>query len=271
MAMNFGCQTYTWQMSYAKYNDQLASILNIVARAGFRGVEAEVCMLGRFYDDPSLLKGELSANGLELAALTLAEPWLGLRETVDEMANADRLIQYLSHFPNAKLILVQLPGKDRSCLLERQQAAISCANAVAKRAWEESGLICAYHPNSPAGSVFRTAEDYEVLFGGIDDRYLGYCPDSGHIARGGMDVLEVFRTQLARIKHVHYKDFDLASREWRTMGRGSLPHQDVTELLHRHNYAGWIMVEEESAFAEEEPDQATLENGAYVKQELIIT
>ncbi|MCQ6558624.1 sugar phosphate isomerase/epimerase family protein [Paenibacillus mendelii] len=270
MTMVFGCQTYTWQMSYAKYNDRLSSILNIVGRAGFRGVEAEVCMLGRFYDDPSLLKEELLARGLELSALTLAEPWLGLRETEEEKTNADRLIQYLSHFPSAKLILVQLPGKDRSRLLERQQSAISCANTVAKRAWETAGLVCAYHPNSPTGSVFRSEEDYKVMFEGLDYRYIGYCPDSGHIARGGMDVLEVFRTQLSRIKHVHYKDFDLVSREWRTMGRGSLPHKDVTELLRRHDYDGWIMVEEESAFAEAEPDQATLENGAYVNRELIV-
>jgi len=265
MKISFGCQTYTWQMNYERYKDSLTAILDVVQQAGFLGVEAEVCMLGDYYDDSEKLLNALQERKLQLAALTLAEPWLGMEETAEERENADRLIRYLQHFPEAKLILVQLPGEDRKDLAFRQQTAISCANAVSKRAFE-AGITAAYHPNSPSGSVFRTEEDYRVLFAGIDDRYLGYCPDSGHIARGGMDPLKVFREQLSRIKHVHFKDYDKISGDWKTMGQGSIPHPDIVSLLEASDYQGWIMVEEESSFAEIHPDEATRDNGKYVSQ-----
>jgi inosose dehydratase len=266
MAIKFGCQTYTWQMSYEKYSDSLVEILDSIQAAGFSGVEAEVCMLGGFYDDHGLLKEALLARGLELAALTLALPWLNPEETEEEKAEADRLIAYLGHFPEARLILVQHPGTDRSNLAQRQNHTLNCVNAVAKRA-NAQGMICAYHPNSPSGSVFRTAEDYAVMFAGLDERYVGYCPDSGHIANGDMDAPALFREKGSLIRHVHFKDIS-ADKQWRTMGEGVLDHPGIVEYLQEIGYDGWIMVEEESEMAEKEPDRATMLNGKYVLEVL---
>ncbi|MEK5060545.1 hypothetical protein BK126_22320 [Paenibacillus sp. FSL H7-0326] len=262
--MRFGCQTYTWQMTYQVYKHRFSDILDVIAGTGFKGVEAEICMLGAYYEDPALLSEAIESRGLELAALTLAEPWLAGKESAAEREQADRLIRYLQHFPGAKLITVQLPGTDRRELDARQQSAIACVNAIGERA-AEAGICCAYHPNSPAGSVFRTASDYEVLFRGLDERYVGYCPDSGHIARGGMDVLEVIRRHRNRIVHVHFKDYDENTREWRTMGQGTLPHSEAVSLLRDTGYEGWIMVEEESAYAKAEPEAATRQNAEYLE------
>lgn len=266
MAMRFGCQTYTWQMSYDQYKDSFADILDTIQRSGFTGVEAEVCMLGSFYEDPKLLQDALKSRNLELAALTLALPWLHPEETAEEKEEAERLFSYLGHFPEAKLILVQLPGTDRSNLEARRLNAIRCVNAVAKRA-AERGIVCAYHPNSPEGSVFRTAEDYEVMFAELDSRYIGYCPDSGHIANGGMGVMAVFRDHASLIRHVHFKDIN-ENKQWRTMGEGVIDHPGIVAFLKSVGYDGWIMVEEESDFAEAEPDTATMQNGKYVSNVL---
>ncbi|NQX60736.1 sugar phosphate isomerase/epimerase family protein [Paenibacillus qinlingensis] len=263
--ITYGCQTYTWQMNLDRYQDELTSILDVIQQSGFHGVEAEVCMLGAYYEEPAKFSKSLQARGLQLAALTLAEPWLHMEETPEERANADKLIRFLQCFPEAKLILVQLPGEDRSNLAFRQQTAIACANAVGKRAYE-AGITTAYHPNSPSGSVFRTEEDYRILFAGLDDRYVGYCPDSGHIARGGMDPIQLFTEQMSQIKHVHFKDYNMHIGEWRTMGKGTLAHPELVALLKQSGYQGWIMVEEESVYAETHPNEATRENGRYVSQ-----
>lgn len=264
MSIDFGCQTYTWQMSYEKYKDEFAHILQVIAQAGFVGVEAEVCMLGRFYESPAQLSEELEKNNLTLAALTLALPWSHREETDEEKQEADRLIQYLRHFPEAKLILVQLPGEDRSNLKERQINGLRCANTVAKRA-HDHGMIAAFHPNSPFGSVFRTLQDYDVMFDGLDSRYLGYCPDSGHIANGNMDVMDIFRKSRDIIRHVHFKDIS-GDKQWKAMGEGVIDHDAIAIYLSGTGYNGWIMVEEESEEAEVEPDKVTLHNGANVKK-----
>jgi inosose dehydratase len=253
-------------MSYEKYKDQLPHILTIVAQAGFQGVEAEVCMLGSLYEDAGRLREELDKNRLKLGALTLALPWLHPKETEEEKREADRLFDYLKRFPEALLILVPLPGPDRSHLAERQKHALRCVNAVAERA-HERGIVSALHPNSPPGSVFRTSEDYKVMFDGMNTDVLGYCPDSGHIANGGMDVMELFAASRSIIKHVHFKDVS-AGKQWKAMGEGVIDHPAVVKLLADSGYQGWVMVEEESKRAESEPDQVTIGNGSYVFNEL---
>jgi inosose dehydratase len=155
-------------MSYERYADKLEEILDTVAAAGFRGVEAEVCMLGRFYDNPARLAEALAARNLQLAALTLALPWRYEHETAEEHAEAERLLDYLGCFPQAKLVLVPLPEKNRSELEVRQRHALNCVNAVGRRA-QERGIVSALHSNSPVGSVFRIQADYEVMFAGVID------------------------------------------------------------------------------------------------------
>lgn len=267
MTIRFGFQTYTWQMSYEAYRDRLDHILDVVARSGGAGVEPEVCMLGRYTDDPAALQEALNHRNLKLGALCLALPWRHAAETEEERAEADRVIRYMQTFPDAVLSLVQLPGRDRRDLAERQRNALANVNAVARRA-SEAGVVCAYHPNSPAGSVFRTEEDYRVLLEGLDPRYCGYAPDTGHIAGGGMDPERIFRQYRPLIRHVHFKDRDAASGKWSAMGEGSIDHVRLANYLHETGYRGWIMVEEESEAAESDPDRVTVQNGDYVRHTL---
>lgn len=267
MAISIGFQTYTWQMSYEKYRDQLDQILAAVKEAGGTGIEPEVCMLGRYTDAPVALREALDGQGLRLGALCLALAWQHSEETAEERAEADRVIAYLKHFPNTVLTLVQLPGKDRSDLARRQANALVNINAVARRA-SEQGIACAYHPNSPSGSLFRVEEDYKVLLNGMDTRYCGYAPDTGHIAKGGMDVEAIFRTYRTMIKHVHFKDMSVSDSSWTALGQGSIDHVGIMRYLNETGYDGWVMVEEESKGAEADPDGVTLQNGIYIREVL---
>ncbi len=265
--VKFGCQTYTWQMSFERYVGKMPHILDVLTQAGYAGVEPETCMLGSYYDDPGLLAKELGSRDLELAALTLALPWAHERETDEERAEAAKAIRYLKHFPGTLLVLCQLPGADRSDLRLRQQNVIACINTVAERAAGE-GIACAFHPNSPEGSVFRIREDYEMLMDNIVPEFLGFAPDAGHIAKGGMDVLEVFKAYRRHIRHVHFKDIG-SNGKWASMGEGVIDFPTVVKFLRETDYNGWIIVEEESSRAESHPDEVTLANGRYIKERII--
>jgi inosose dehydratase len=267
MALQIGCQTYTWQMSYEKYANQLEHILNIIQTSGFTGVEPEVCMLGPYRSNPDNLIADLQARNLRLGALTLALPWRYSIETSEEGEEAKFVFEFLKHFPDTILVLVQLPFQDRSNLEEKQQNALSCINEVAKRA-SARGITCAFHPNSPAGSVFRTKEDYDVLFAGLDCRYVGYAPDTGHIANGGMDPMEIIRSARSIVNHVHFKDIT-HDKQWTAMGEGIIDHPDIVRYLKDTSYTGWIMIEEESLHAKLEPDRVTMMNGNYIKDKLL--
>jgi len=173
----------------------------------------------------------------------------------------------MQNFPGTHLVLCQMPGRDRRDLQQRQANLITCVNSCAGRAVDQ-GIVCSFHPNSPPGSIFRIAEDYEILLDGLDGNVVGFAPDTGHIAKGGMDVIEILMKYRELIKHVHFKDID-GNGKWSAMGDGVIDFPWIVKMLRDTGYSGWIMVEEESQEAEKEPDGATIKNGEYFLHSLL--
>ncbi len=262
--IRFGCQTYSWQMSGDTYRGRIRHMAGVAAAAGFDGIEPEVVMLGQ-HCEPAAMTPILSETGLQLASIVLVEDWAEPGETGAERSNADHFIDYLRQFPAAVLVLCQLPGRDRDRLAERQRNLLACVNAIGQRAADQ-GVRCTFHPNSPAGSVFRTAADYEVLLGGLAGT-VGFTADVGHIASGGMDLLGTLRAYRDRLDHIHFKDIDSRGR-WVATGTGIIDFPGLTSYLRDTSFAGWIVLEDESPDAERDPDEATHRNGRYVASRL---
>ncbi|MEZ5038906.1 MAG: sugar phosphate isomerase/epimerase family protein [Saprospiraceae bacterium] len=261
--INIGCETYTWQMPGEQYKGKLEHIMAISQQAGFKGIEPETSFIGHL-SDPSRMKAALDQHQLDLPVLCLAEDWQNPNETAAEKARADQWIAFLKHFPETIFLLVQIPGKDRERLKERQQNLLSCVNQIAQRA-TEAGIICSYHPNSPSGSIFRTEEDYKVLLNGLHPNYIKYTPDIGHIARGGMDPLAILRQYWSLVNCIHYKDMYQDGR-WAPLGQGDIDMEAITQELKNRDFQGWIIVEDECDQAITDPDQVTLNAGHYVEE-----
>lgn len=265
MSIKIGCETYTWQMPGEHYKGKLEHIMSVCQQAGFTGIEPETSFL-QHLSDPALMQEALREHNLDLAVLCVVEDWLNAEETVAERTRADQWITFLRHFPDTILLLVQMPQNNRDNLRTRQKNGISCVNDFARRA-ADKGIISSYHPNSPPGSVFRTAEDYEILLTGLDPEVIGYCPDVGHIAKGGMDPLEIIQKYRNRVNLIHYKDMYPDGR-WAATGEGAIHFKEITQYLVDTNYTGWIIMEDECAEAISDPDGVTLKDGIFVREVL---
>lgn len=262
--IKYGFQTYTWQMSYDKYAGKMEHILDITKKGGLQALEAEVCMLKEYFESPDELKKLFDEKNLTFAALCLVCDWLNKAETSEERALADKTIDYIKKFKDSGTILAlcQMPQKNRENLAERQKNALLCINSIAKRAHDE-GLPCVFHPNSPAGSVFRTYDDYKIMLDGLDSRCIGFAPDSGHIIKSGMNVYDIFNDYISVIKHVHFKDID-AEGKWRVMGEGITDFPKIVTILKNGGYNGYIMVEDESLEAEHDADGVSIRNAEFL-------
>jgi len=263
--IKIGCETYTWQMPGEQYKGRLEHILSVSQQAGFFGIEPETSFL-QHLSDPVQMKEALQASQQELPVLCLVEDWLHPTETAEEKAHADQWISFLQHFPDTLFLLVQMPGKDRNNLVERQKNLLSCVNAIAERA-VGAGIECSYHPNSPSGSIYRTEEDYKILLNGLNAKYIKYTPDIGHIAKGGMDPLAIIQEYRELVNCVHYKDMYTDGR-WAALGVGDIDILGITKDLKDAGFEGWIIVEDECDEAITDPDQVTLNAGAYVEQQI---
>ena len=260
-----GCQTYPWKMG-KKYAGEVPHMLEVACSAGFGSLEAEIDMLGPYFDRPRDLAALLGQRHMRLAALVLHQDWEGPGQTDAERALSRQAITFLGHFPFAKLMLSHHAGDkprgEGEALEARRRNLIACMEEVAQEA-AQAGIVSCFHPNSAANSLFVSAQDYEVLFSLLAPTAIGWAPDVGHLVNGGIDALDLMRQHFGLIRHVHFKDRS-TSGAWTIMGEGAIDYPAIVQFLADQDYRGWIMVEDESAMAADDSDAVVLLDGAYM-------
>lgn len=264
--IKLGCEVYTWFMAeWGKvYDEKLDHMIEMTAKAGFTGIEPMQFWMGSYFD-ASKLKDALQKHNVELAAIALVLDWNNPTETDEEKKAADDTIALLKNFPGSKLCTVQMPS-NRDNLEERRLNLVANLNAVSRRA-KEAGIESSFHPNSPETSINRTEEDYNVIIPALDAEVTGWTPDVGHIANGGMNVLDKMKEWKHLINHMHYKDWD-GNPEWTVMGEGKIDFPGITEWLKTIDYDGYIMCEDEAAQAVEDPDAVIMKDGEYCAEKI---
>lgn len=267
LPFRFGSEVYTWFMNNdgQTYHNQLGHMIEVIAEAGFTGIQPIYSWMGDL-KDAERLEAKLKEQGIELAALSLAMDWNGTEESEKEREEADQAISLLQRFPGAILCTVQKPS-GRHELTARRRNLVNIVNSISRRAVEK-GVPCSFHPNSPHTSITRTEEDYSVILEALDSAATGWTPDVGHIINGGMDPLEKMKEYASLINHVHYKDWDGAP-EFALMGKGKVDLVAITQWLKDSNYSGWIVCEDEGKEALQDPDAVTLHDGRWIKEELV--
>lgn len=263
--LKFGCQTYPWKMG-KKYFGEAPHMLEVASKAGFQSFEAEIDMLGEYFQKPEELKKLFEKYHMSFAALVLHQDWEGETQTLEEKALSDQAIAFVQNFPFTKIMLSHhagnVPRGEGEVLERRRRNLIGCMADVAAKA-AEAGIVCCFHPNSAKNSLFRTAEDYERMFALLTPTAIGWAPDVGHIENGGMHALDVMKEHRNLIRHVHFKD-RIAQNEWAVMGEGTIDYPMILQYLHDTGYQGWIMVEDESPRAAEDSDGVVMADGAYM-------
>jgi inosose dehydratase len=267
LPFRFGSEVYTWFMSGngATYQGKLGHMIEVVAKAGFTGIQPIFTWMGDLVN-ADLLEAKLKEQGIELAALALALDWNGESESENETLIANNAIALIERFPGAVLNTVQIPT-GRHDLMERQKNLVNTVNTVSKRA-ADKGIKCSFHPNSPHTSIIRTAEDYKVVLESLDATVTGWTPDVGHIINGNMDPLSKMKEYASLINHMHFKDWD-GTPEFALMGKGKVDLLGITQWLKDSNYDGWIICEDEGVEALNDPDFVTLHDGNWIKNTLI--
>lgn len=266
-SIQFGAEVYTWYMNGngLTHAGKLSHMIEITAQAGFKGIEPIHYWMGDL-KDPAKLKDKLTEQGIDLVAIALCLKWNDSTTTDAEKKDTAETIEILRHFPGALLCLVQIPT-DRQDIPSRRRRLLDHLHRTAVQAADQ-GIRSTFHPNSPHHSITRTEEDYYYLLSGLDPILCGWTPDVGHIINGGMDPLDTMKKYKTLINHVHYKDWD-GQPEFALMGHGQVDFVGITRWLKEINYTGWIMCEDEGQEAIENPDQVTLHDGSWVKNNLI--
>ncbi len=135
-----------------------------------------------------------------------------------------------------------------------------------ERICERHGVAVSLHQHF--GTVIERDDQLRRFLEGSD---MGLCLDTGHLAIGGSDPVEIARLAAGRVNHVHLKDVDyelaarLASREldfreaaeqgaFRPLGDGDIDIGRLLEVLDDGGYSGWYVLEQDSVVEDEPPE-----------------
>lgn len=261
--MRIGCQTYTWEMLGPSWRGTPEQILDAVAAAGYDGIEFSNAMIGEFGANPDCFRQELARRDLVLAALAYATTGFTDPDRFeDDLTGAQRALEFCSAM-GAPLCLGGAAAPSRSDYDRRMAQAVRFYREVAERGRDLGVTVCV-HPHSHHGSLLESASEYEALLEATGDSGLMFNPDAGHIVRGGQDLMACLRRHWPRIAHVHIKDVD-AGGDWQPLGGGIIPWREMLGVLDEIGYQGWIVAEEESAGAHQDPEGAVRANRAYLR------
>ena len=261
--MRVGHQTYSWEMMGDRWRGSPDDILDAVAAAGYEGVEFANSMIGDYWDKPQEFEKALAKRGLKLAAFAYARTGFCDPATLDEdMAGAEKALKLAAHFK----VVVSLGGPSspsRDNYEEKLAHACKFYNLVAAKG-KKLGVRVALHPHSHHTSLVLTGPEYDRLLAATEASGALFNPDTGHLIRGGQDVLDCCRRHAQRIVHVHCKDVD-AQGKWQPMGQGTCDFPGLFKWLEEIGYGGWLVVEEESDMVWNDLAGAMAQNRAYFK------
>jgi len=249
-------------------------MLDWMVEIGFEGTE-----LGPpgFLGDADAVRHRLTTRNLELVGAFLPQhfsrdekadedrAWLrhSLRLIRDGAPDGSRPLAILSdHFdePERLAFSGRIAEHPEAWLpASRFESLIANLHRAAEIAREE-GFEVVLHPH--AGTYVETADEIARVMDRIDPSLLGLCLDTGHFRFGGADPARAVDDYHELIRHVHIKDcltavMDEVKAEGKgleealsrgvfcQLGLGDSGIDAVLEALRRHDYGGWLVIEQD--------------------------
>ncbi len=234
--------------SFWKGVEELASL-------GFRGTEADD-MIARLTDTyanrVSEFRQRMAKYRMEMPALYHSLPVNDASRVKDSIAEGVRVGKFIHDIGGNIFNLAggtRVPGGNPT---EDFLTLARLVNDLGERLRDEYGVRLGYHPHM--GNMIQGREEIARMMDMTRPQYFSLCPDAGHLAFAGCDVLEVFRTYRSRIIYMHYKDFDPNLQTPRTahtgrrggfveLGQGVIDFPALTKFLIESDYPGWVMIE----------------------------
>ena len=125
---------------------------------------------------------------------------------------------------------------------DHKQNIVATLNELGK-AITDIGLIAALHQHT--GTAVETRDETYATMEAVDTRYVKFGPDIGQLQKGGVDPVEVVKTFLPVVQHMHFKDWvgGPSMAGYCPLGLGKVDLVRILDLMDGRKLQGMIMVE----------------------------
>jgi inosose dehydratase len=195
-----------YQVPYTRFLDELVE-------AGYTWFE--LGPYGYLPTDPRRLAEEVASRGLAVSGGTTFGA-LHRPELWDDMLAHTRRVAALTAAAGAHHLVYIPPmyrdektggySEEPTLTAEQWRVLGAAADRLGRILLEEYDVRLCLHPH--ADSHIQTQQEIERFLDGTDPRYASLCLDTGHVAYGGGDNLDLIRRYGERIGYVHIKQMD---------------------------------------------------------------
>ncbi len=247
--MNIGHTGITWGIP-----GDVAQAYHDVADLGYQGFETFTQTILTWNGHPSGYQALVSECGIPTVAGYCHKRWIDPAHQASDLDAARQEAAALAAIGGHTLVVQAGPRSSPPYSLTQFRTLAYFLNELG-RACADLNLRCGIHPHT--GTAIETRSEIDAIMELLDPRYVGFAPDTGQIAKGGSDILEVLRTYHTRLTHVHLKDWngqrpldahgyeiDLSGYvNYMPIGLGILPMREILDFLDATHFTGWINVE----------------------------
>ena len=248
--IRLSCHMITWG------RDGFEECLDDLQATGFRGVEAWGYVVDQYAGREEEFKQHLADHGLQLVSLYGGGQMDDPAQSQDLIESNVRMERFLAY--NGAVPLTLGPGRRKPDGPTEEDLRVMAAtmNEIGRRA-ADLGVLACCHPHW--NTTIQDRDEITRIFDLVDPRYVFMTADPAHMAKGGYDPVEVFRTYRDIIKYVHIKDYRPLSPEEQAqvegsggtaiipdfveLGHGIIDLPGVVGVLKEADYDGWVTVE----------------------------
>jgi inosose dehydratase len=208
-----------------------------IGEVGYTGVEIFDGGLREWEDRPDAFRRLLTAAGVQLVGVYSGANFIYPDILDDEFWRIEQATALAEQF-GAEVLTVGGGAKRAAGTTDADYERLAAALDRVVEVAEHHGLRAAYHPHLT--TIVEHADQVDRILG---LSRIGFCPDTGHLAAGGADPVELIRRHAARVVHVHLKDFRPDPFAFLPLGRGVVDIAGVLASLEAAGYDGWMTVE----------------------------
>lgn len=229
--------------------EQMIQALKDVKEAGFTAFESVESAVDLFQNNVKEFKDIIAEHGVYPVSFYF---WQNGDETHD-IGNVERKIEFLVA-NGVQRMSVQAPQTDGSPTsmenLKRVLKTIEKIGIITK----QYNVTPCIHPHHNTMIMYENEIDF--IMQNTDPEYIGFGPDTAHLATAGCNPVEIFKRYIDRIQFVHLKDlkedvelestgntgFDVYNN-FMELGQGDIDLKGVFKVLKDHKCDAYMTVE----------------------------
>lgn len=273
--MNIGHTGITWGIP-----GDVEQAYRDTAELGYLGFETFAKTIQEWDQKPGGYRALVTRYGIPTGAAYCYKEWIDPATAQADLDGAKGEADALRALPDSSTLVVQGGRRPATGYTPDQFHRLADALNRLGEYCRSIGLAVGLHPHT--GTAIETQGDIDTILGLLEPTLVGFAPDTGQIAKGGSDIVEVLRTYRNRIVHVHLKDWNgkyergADGKEidasgyvnYEPIGSGVLPMPQILQMLTpEQGFTGWINVElDGTARAPRPPREAAAMSRQYLGQ-----